>query len=200
MDQVLVDLRTTDDPELGSLVALQGRPTQKVIDWAIGLCRATDPDHRIVGLRVLRELGHPLIDFDPTWDTIEPLVVELARDDQATEVVTWAISCLGYRSRSPAAFDAVMKHYANPNPDVRHSAASALPSFGEQPDRRSAIIDTLTAMAEDEDAGVRAYALMGLVYDLGYVEEIRPLLEAHLSDSDDQIRVLARKVLDGEWT
>lgn len=200
MDQVMVDLQETDEPELGSLVALHGRPTQKVIDWAEGLCREPDPHHRVVGLRVLRELHHPLVDPDPTWDTVEPLIIGLARDDQATEVITWAISCLGYRSTSSAAFDAVLNHHAHSNPDVRHSVASVLPSFGEQPDRRTAIIDTLTTMAEDADADVRAYAIMGLVYDLGLVEEIRPLLEAHLSDSDEQISIFARKALDGEWT
>ncbi|MGH1490668.1 MAG: hypothetical protein ACRBK7_14975, partial [Acidimicrobiales bacterium] len=62
------------------------------------------------------------------------------------------------------------------------------------------IVDTLVKMAGDADAEVRAYALMGLTYDLGLTDQIRPLLEAHLVDPDEKIREHARNVLDGTWT
>ncbi len=200
MTQTLIDLQEPDEPELGSLIALHGRPTQKVIDWCKDLCRATDPHHRVVGLRVLRELGHQLVDLTSAWEGIEPLVVELARNDQAPEVITWAISCLNYKSTSPAAFEAVLLHVEHSDPNVRFSVANALPGFTNDTDRTGAIIDILTTMADDEDADVRAYALMGLTYDLGLVEEIRPLLETHSSDADEQIALFAQKALNGEWS
>lgn len=197
-EQVLEDLRHDDERRLGPLVALHGRPTRRVIDRSHDLCRSDDPYERCVGLRILRELRHTEVDSDKIWAPVEPTVIALARNDPVPEVRRWAISCLGYQSDGGEALEAVLSQAEHEHCIVRFSVASALPHLVglAQPDER--VVTTLIALAEDSDADVRSYALMGLVGDLGLLDEIRSLLEAHLTDPDDQIRSYCQRALDGE--
>lgn len=125
--RVLEDLRVDNVDLHGTLVALHERPTRQVIDRCVGLCLSTDPYERTVGLRVLRELGHPYVDGEQLWAPLEPLVVELAASDESAEVVRWAISCLGYQAESTEALVAVLDRAENADWRVRLAVAAALP-------------------------------------------------------------------------
>lgn len=197
--RVMEDLHVDDDSRLGALVALRGRPTQRVIDRCLELCSSVDSYDRTVGLRVLRELGHPHTDPDVVWRPVEPVVLNLSEHDEDPEVVHWAISCLGYKARSrPAAALAVMiRHAAHPSSQVRFAVAAGLPCLLQLDDVDPEALAVLLRLAEDDDPDVRAYALMGLTNDLELADTIRPLLEAHLNDTDEQIRRHVRKILDG---
>jgi len=195
--RAIEDLREGDSEHLDALVALHGRPTQQVIDACLGLCRSARPHERSVGVRVLRELRHPWVDPAVIWDPVASTVRDLVESDVDPDVVRWAISCLGYKAKDPASAAAVMRHVGHPDAAVRFAVAAALPGIaaGDEVDADEAVIEVLTALADDPDADVRAYALMGLVDDLELTEQLRPLLEAHVDDPDDHIRRLVADAL-----
>lgn len=196
-ERVLEDLRHDDDRRLDPLVALHGRPTRQVIDRSHDLCSSADPYERSVGLRILRELRHAEVDSDKLWAPVEPTVIALARNELDPEVRYWAISCLGKQSDGGDALEAVLSQADHDHHRVRFGVAAALPYLVDpaSPDERS--VATLIGLAEDPDGNVRSYAIMGLVGDFGLVDEIRPLLDAHLTDPDEQIRRYCRDALDG---
>lgn len=76
--RVLDDLRHPDDERLDALIALHDRPTREVVERSLVLCANEDPFDRIVGLRILRELGHRTVDRRVTWQRAEPTVTETA--------------------------------------------------------------------------------------------------------------------------
>lgn len=188
-----------DDAEfLGALVALHGRPTRQVVDRSLALCASAAPRERCVGLRVLRELNHPYTDRKARWEGIEPTVLHLALSDEDPDVVGWAILCLGNQAEGPGALAAVLSHVAHEDENVRFTVAAALPGLaGESTPDRDAV-EALTKLADDSNPDVRSYALMGLIGDLGLLDELRPVVKSHLADQDDQIREYCRRALDGE--
>ncbi len=195
---VLEDLRDSDDARLGPLIALHGRPTHAVVERCMALCRSGDAHERIVGLRVLRELKHQLVDSAVLWSPIEPTVLELATSEDDPEVLQWAISCLGYQASGPLALMAVLGRADHMDPRVRYAVAAALPALvdPEQPEEEA--VSALLRLAEDVDADVRSYALMGLTLDLDLASEpaVRSSLERHADDPDEQIRRHVRSALD----
>lgn len=195
-ERALTDLRTEDDERLGALVALHERPTRQVVDRCLALCASEDPYEQAVGLRVLRELGHPYIDEDLLWPPIEPIVIDLADSGQNSDVVRWAISCLGYKAESPQALAAILRRTDHLDWKVRFAVAAALPSLTNDsvPDQQA--VGALLTLAEDREANVRSYAIMGLAGDLGLASTIASTLAAHLNDSDEQIRNYCRQALD----
>lgn len=194
-ERVLEDLRVDDDDRLGAIVALHERPTRQVLDRSLLLCSSSDPYERTVGLRVLRELDHPLIDRERLWLSAEPTVLRLASTDENPEVVKWAISCLGYQATSGDALEAVLNHVDHHDERVRFAVAAALPSVVDRDDPDQRAVDALFELAEDSDGNVRSYAIMGLADDLGLAGSMRPTLHAHLTDPDDQIRRYCEETL-----
>ncbi|QXC61070.1 HEAT repeat domain-containing protein [Aquihabitans sp. G128] len=153
-----------------------------------------------MGLRILRELGHPYVDGDGLWAPIEPLVVQLALSDDVAEVVRWAISCLGCQAESPTALAAVLRRVDHDDGGVRFAVAAALPHLTSSGEPDGHVVQALLALADDEAADVRSYAIMGLAGDLGLAGSIEPQLRAHLADPDEQIRTYCQGVLDGDWS
>ncbi len=185
-DRVLAGLRTNEDSALRSLIALQNRPTHEVTDRCLTLCASTSAEDRVVGLRVLRELRHVTVGSEELWSPIEPVIIELAAADPESEVARWAIACLGYQSSSSAARACVLGRADDADVGIRLAVANHLPSLLS--DNDEAGLGALIGLTDDSDADVRSYALMGLTVDLDLGEEVRPVLEAHLSDADEQIR------------
>ncbi|MCP4086836.1 MAG: hypothetical protein GY745_17545 [Actinomycetia bacterium] len=196
-ERVLEDLRSDEESRLGPLVALHGRPTRAVIDRSLALCASPDSAERTVGLRVLRELKHQTVDRQLLWNSIEPVVVRLANEDEDSEVVRWAISCLGCQATGPVALTAVLDRADHPDPGIRFAVAAALPYLLDPAHLEEAPVEALVKLTEDDDADVRAYALMGLVNDLGLADDKREVVKARLADTDDQIRRVARNALKG---
>jgi HEAT repeat protein len=195
-DRALADLRIDDDNHLGALVALHERPTRQVVDRCLALCASEDPYEQVVGLRVLRELRHPYVDDDLLWPPIEPIVIDLADSGQTADVIRWAISCLGYKAESPQALDAVLRRTDHPDWTVRFAVAAALPSLTDDSRPDQQVVDALLSLAEDTEANVRSYAIMGLAGDLGLASTIASTLRTHVTDSDEQIRNYCRQALD----
>lgn len=195
--RVLEDLRTDDDERLGALVALHERPTRQVIDRCIGLCKSSDPYERTVGLRILRELGHPYVDRGEFWAPLERMVIDLVVSDESPDVVRWAISCLGYQATSAEAFVAVLSRAEDTYSQIRFAVAAALPGLMREGPPNQPGIAALLGLAEDADADVRSYAIMGLVDDLNLASMIAPTLRAHLSDPDEQIAAYCQQALNG---
>lgn len=194
----VLDTRLDDDGVLSALVALHGRPTQKVVDRSLALCASAVSAERCIGLRVLRELEHPHTDGARRWEGIEPTVLRLALTDDDPDVVGWAISCLGYQAEGPEALAAVLGHADHEDDNVRFRVAAALPFLAGEPKPHPAAVEALKRLADDPDPTVRSYALMGLIGDLGLLDEIRSIVQAHLADADDQIRDYCRTALNGE--
>lgn len=195
--RVLEDLRTDDEEQLGALVALHERPTRQVIDRCIGLCKSRDPYERTVGLRVLRELGHPYVDREELWAPLERMVIDIVMSDESPEVVRWAISCLGYQAASTEASVAVLSRAEDTDWQIRFAVAAALPGLIREGPPDQPGIAALLGLAEDADPDVRSYAIMGLVGDLNLASMIEPTLRAHLSDPDEQIAAYCRQALNG---
>ncbi len=99
--RVLDDLRHPADERLGALIALHDRPTREVVERSLVLCASEDPFDRIVGLRILRELGHRTVDRRVMWQEIEPTVARMAAGDPDPDVVRWAITCFAYQPGGP---------------------------------------------------------------------------------------------------
>jgi HEAT repeat protein len=195
--RVLQDLRHDDDTRLGALIALHGRPTKRVIDRSLLLCTSENSYERAVGLRVLRELKHREIDRKAMWEPIEPVVVRLVNEEADVEVLQWAISCLGYQPSGPDALLAVLARANHADSAIRFNVAAALPGLHDPESSDSVAVEALVKLTEDEDADVRSYALMGLVDDLGLTSAKREIVEARLTDDDEQIRRVAREALAG---
>jgi HEAT repeat protein len=132
----------------------------------------------------------------PGIDLLEPIVIALALDDKDPQVIQWAISCLGYQARGPAALAAALSYAEHHDPRVRFAVADALPSLIESVNLDESAVATLTKMTNDPDPDVRAYALMGLTMDLGLVDQMQSVLQDHLTDPDEQIRHHARTMLN----
>lgn len=192
------DLREGQDARLRPLIALHGRPTRAVVERCRALCRSSEAHDRIVGLRVLRELKHQLVDSAVLWAPIEPTVLELATREDDPEVLQWAISCLGYQANGPLPLAAVLGRVDHTDSRIRYAVAAALPALVDPGHPEEEAVSALLRLAEDIDADVRSYALMGLTLDLDLAAapEVRSSLERHVDDPDEQIRRHVRSVLD----
>lgn len=76
------------------LVALQERGSREVFEVAGSLCHDEQPEERILGLRILRELGpyaqRPV--FEETWALLE----SMSETETDVDVLVWVIACLHY--------------------------------------------------------------------------------------------------------
>ena len=194
----VIDNLSSAEPRLAAPLALHRRPTRQVVDGCLALCASDDPYERRVGLQVLRELRHPEVDDEKLWSAVEPMVLDLAGHERDPDVRYWAISCLGYQSEVGRALDVVLDQATHEHWRVRFGVAAALPHLIDRASPDARAVAVLETLANDPDADVRSYAIMGLVGDLGRLDEIRPLLDAGTADPDEQIRDYCRRALNGE--
>jgi HEAT repeat protein len=85
----------------------------------------------------------------------------------------------------------------HPSSRVRFAIAAGLPRLLNPDDVDPEALAVLLSLTEDDNPNVRAHALMGLTYDLELADTIRPLLEAHSDDTDEQIRRHVEEILGG---
>jgi hypothetical protein len=192
-DEIIRD----DESVPACLVELHSRPTRDVFDKAAGLLFAADPIDRILGARVLRELGpargHETEDR-PFKTEATVLLLQVLASEADPVVIAWANSALGYHPAEEAVA-AVAAFADHPDVFVRFHVAAALPGMSSEPLAR----ETLEQLATDVDPEVRYYALSGLIEDLEVpAASIEDLLRSRLSDTDEQVRTMARAYLDGE--
>ncbi len=198
-----VEIAADDDAVPVCLVALHARPTCLVFETAKSLLLSANQLDRVLGVRVLRELG-PLVgrwtDERPFKDAATSVLLELLDIESDAVVIGWAISALGYQP-APQAAHRVASFANHRDVCVRFHVAAALPTLTDGNATDPVPRRTLEVLAADEDADVRYYALTGLTDDLHVpVELIEETLRGRLTDSDRQVREVAHRYLAGEQT
>jgi hypothetical protein len=195
---LVLDDQLDEGSLLAPLVALHNRPTREVVQRSLALCRSVHPGQRIIGLRVLRELSHPLVDRKLLWEPIEPMVIQLAADETDPDVLQWAVSCLGYQPGGAEALSAVLAHVDHEDHNVRFAVVASLPALVDPAAPADEAVTALIRLTDDPDADVRSYAFMGLHGDLGLATApaVRSAFERHRTDPDPQIRRYVHGVLD----
>lgn len=98
------------------------------------------------------------------------------------------MSGLGYQPSDPDALAAVVRRTDHPDSAIRFNVAADLPALVDPESLDPAAVEALVKLTVDEDADVRSYALMALVDDHGLTSAVREVVEARLTDTDEQIR------------
>lgn len=199
--RALAEVATDDDTVPACLVALHERPTRLVFDTAVSLMSSSDRDERVLGVRVLRELGPPVgrwADTRPFKDAATVALLNLLDIESDAVVIGWAISALGYQP-APESAHRVATFANHADRGVRFDVAAALPALTDGDAIDPVIRQTLELLTNDDDADVRYYALTGLTDDLHVpLDLIAPTVRDRFSDPDEQVREVARRYLAGE--
>lgn len=175
---------------LDVLAALHQRGSREVFDAAAALCLDRLPEERIIGLRILRELGpggiRPV--FEETWALLDGMV----ETEQDPGVLYWALACLRCTG-DPRILDALVRFSTHPDADIRRGIAFSIAGCG--PDDPQ-VIEVQLRLAEDPDEDVRALALYDLVNEItADTPAIREVLTRLLYDPDPAIRLDAKAAL-----
>jgi hypothetical protein len=196
----------TDSSPVPHVVELHRRGTREIFERASLACASPLPEERILGLRILRELGGPPPRF--AADAV-PLLLDMLERESDPAVLQWIVSAIGYQHMSghrgerletePTVLASVLKCAEHGDERVRFHVAAELPSLINEDSPEPEAIDVLVALSADPDDDIRWYALAALVDDFGLVgrKDVTRALEARLHDEDDQIARAARRALDG---
>ncbi len=175
---------------LDVLAALQERGTREVFDLAAALCRHRLSEERVIGLRILGELGpeksRPV--FEETWTLLDGMV----ETEEDPEVLCWILACL--RSTcDPRILDTLIRFSTHPDPDIRRGIAFSIVGCGADDPR---VIAVQLRLAEDPVGDVKQLALYDLVNDItADTPEIREVLTRLLDDPDPSVRLDAKAAL-----
>lgn len=175
---------------LDVLVALHERGTREVFEAAARLCRHRLSEDRVIGLRILQELGpdgsRPV--FEETWALLEGMT----DDEEDPDVLYWVLACL--RSTGDRRIlDTLVRFSTHPDPDIRRGIAFSIVGCGPDEPR---VIGVQLRLAEDPDAEIRSLALYDLVNDItADTPQIREVLTRLLDDPDPAIRLDAKAAL-----
>ena len=101
--------RNAKNPALQELL---DAPSEEVFATAASLCGSEDRHERLLGVRILRELGRPAM---PYRDRTVELLLGLLEAETDSEVLEWTVSALGYQ-RSSAALPALLRLASHPGP------------------------------------------------------------------------------------
>lgn len=191
-----LDLPDEELPATAAVVALQFRPTREVLDRAISLCRAEDPDERRLGVIVLGEL-RDLADVAaarPAFvdESLEALLA-LGSAETDLEVVAEVARALGHR-QDPRALATLLGWRSHPLQRVRFFVTCSLPRcLGEEAVDR--VVPALVELTRDESGAIRDYALFGLCELEVDTPEVRAAMLARVDDRDESAARQAREGL-----
>ena len=172
------------------LAALHQRGTREVYDAAEELCRHPMPQERVLGLRILRELGpaggRPV--FEQAW----ALWDEMVENERDPAVLYWVLACLRFTD-DPRVLDTLVRFSIHPDEDIRRGIAFSIVGWGPDDPK---VIEVQLRLAEDPVTDIRALALYDLVNEItADTPEIREVLTRLLDDPDPAIRLDARAAL-----
>jgi hypothetical protein len=196
----------TDSSPVPHVVELHRRGTREIFERASLACASRSPEERILGLRILRELGGPPPRF--AADAV-PLLLDMLERESDPAVLQWIVSAIGYQHMSghrgerleteSTVLASVLKCAEHDDERVRFHVAAALPGLVNEDSPEPEAIKVLVALSADSDADTRYYALAALIDDFGLVgrKDVSRALEERLHDEDDQIARAARRVLEG---
>jgi hypothetical protein len=178
-----------------SLDALHERATPEVYAAALSLMASQDDDERELGVRILRELGSWTEPPYPYANEAVPALIEHLSRETNPRVLGWTISALGYNGR-PEAAPHVLAFRGHPLQRIRFHVAAALPGLCDE-SNVAEVGAALLELSTDADADVRYYALHALVEDEIPADRtvVRHAAELRVSDTDQQVRVLAEEWL-----
>jgi HEAT repeat protein len=170
-----------DSPQRWAIVkAVQKRTDRQAFDAACSLARSEDTGKRILGLRILGDIGY--LANRPYLEETLPVVLA-ACDEDRPEVLASAVTALGHLSdvRGSAA---ALRHVAHPCEDVRLAVAATLPLIAGDPPADEAVA-ALIGLTRDADPEVRDWATLGLgsLLDVDSAE-VRDALAARLGDRE----------------
>lgn len=176
-----------------ALVALHQRPTREVFEHGAALTGAGDAVKRVLGVRILRELGPEQEDGRRTFsaETI-PLLNGMLGTETDPGVLRWIVSALGWH-RGGVALPAVAALVDHPDVGVRYAVAWALPGLVTLTDVEAEAVRALTVLCRDEDADIRYYALYAITREIeGFDVELGcGLAGGMVDDPDGQVRGMA---------
>ena len=172
------------------LTALHERGTREVYDAAEELCRHSVPRERVLGLRILRELGpaggRPV--FEEAWTLWD----EMVESEQDPAVLYWVLACLRF-TEDPRVLDTLVRFSTSPDEDIRRGIAFSIVGWGPDDPK---VIEVQLRLAEDPVTDIRALALYDLVNEItADTPEIREVLTRLLADPDPAIRLDAKAAL-----
>lgn len=168
-----------------ALQELIDTPSEEVFTAAAGLIPSRDRRKRLLGVRILSELGRPSM---PYAHRAAPLLLRCLAVEEDTELLEWEISALG-NQRSPEALPALLNLRAHPAAPVRDAVAGAI-SASQAANLDAPSIRALTELAGDSDAEVRFSAVFELAvwFEAGS-EELRVVAALHRATCDADPRV-----------
>jgi hypothetical protein len=162
-----------DFTPLPYLVELHQRGSRAIFERACASCRSTSSFERMLGVRILRELGGSPPRFA---EEAVPFLLAMLQQEPEIRVLRWVISALAYqhfrgnaRPRlEPTAIvlDAVLAYATHPDSTLRFAVASHLTSFMNLAEPEASVIAALRALARDADEDVRWDARWALVEEL----------------------------------
>lgn len=175
---------------LDVLTALHERGNREVFDAALTLCGDQQPKERVIGLRILRELGphgaRPV--FEETWALLDRMV----ETEEDPGVLYWTLACLRF-TNDPRILDTLVRLSTHPDADIRRGIAFSIAACGPEDPR---VIEVQLRLAEDPDNEIRSLALYDLVNDItADTPAVREVLTRLLDDPDPAIRLDAKAAL-----
>ncbi|WP_430789332.1 HEAT repeat domain-containing protein [Actinoplanes sp. G11-F43] len=183
------------DAPVPFLVALHQRPVREVFERAAVLVNDGDATRRILGVRVLRELGEQQPDgCRPfTAETI-PLLRDRLRKESEPDVLRWIVSALGFH-RAREALPEIVVLARHPDARVRFHVAANLTRLVDLRAVDPDAADALIRLCHDDDPDIRYYALYAATREIaGMNVELVTTLTAELrSDPDTQIGTMAAR-------
>jgi HEAT repeat protein len=196
----------TDSSPVPHVVELHHRETREIFERACLACASPTLEERILGLRILRELGG----IPPRFaKEAVPVLLNMIEREPDPAVLQWIVSAIGYQHMSghrrerltaeSVVLASVLNCADHHDERVRFHVAAALPSLMNEDSPAPDTIQVLLALSADPDADTRWYALSALIDDFGLVgrKDVYRALEERLEDEDDHIARAARRVLDG---
>jgi HEAT repeat protein len=184
--------RPTKNSALQSLIET---PSTEVVQLSKQLCTSSNRNEKLLGIRILRELGRPEMPFA---EESVAILVPLTEAEQDTELLCWELSALGYQ-RNAKALPALLLLVNHNEPTVRDEVATALSLSSQTTGLDGRSIDALVRLSRDPDPEVRFSSVFELAswWTQGNKNQ---RLEAALSraalDADSRVSVVAAKALN----
>jgi HEAT repeat protein len=177
-----------------SFEALIGDGSDEVFDKAAKLLTSADRHDRLLGVRILSEIGRPEMKFA---DKSVGLITNTIRSEQDSELLSWEVSALGKQHRA-AALPTLLSLSNHLEPTVRDAVAGAISSAAQRSGIDADSIVALGELAQDPDDHVRFSAVFELASWWSHGENARDIanaLDLATRDGDSGVARVARDAL-----
>lgn len=185
--------RSQKNPALETLI---DSGSLEVFQAAEELCKSSDRNEKLLGIRILRELGRP---DRPFSESIVDTIGGLIRTERDDEILSWEVSALGYQ-RTPRALPILWPLTSHSGATVREEVATAISKSSSESGPDDTSIEALIHLAQDSNTEVRFSSLFELASWWNNGNK-NPRMEAALReamhDPDSRIVHTVRAALEG---